>query len=99
LDTKTFVRSSDVVQREVAGETFLVPIRGHMAHLRELFVVDEVGGWVWEHLDGRTLDQLAEGIAAEFDVDTARALGDAQSFVKELVEAGLAEGTQQVLAP
>ena len=84
-----------MVQREVAGETFLVPIRGHMAHLRELFVVDEVGGWVWEHLDGCTLEQLAEGIAAEFDVDVGRARGDAESFVNELLEAGLAEGTQQ----
>jgi hypothetical protein len=90
-------RANDIVQREVAGETFLVPIRGHLADLQDLFVLNEVGRWLWERLDGMCpLDDLASGVAAEFDVDEGTARRDTESFVQRLVEAELVE---EVSAP
>jgi hypothetical protein len=85
-------RVPDVVQREIAGETFLVPVRGHLADLQELFVLNEVGSWVWAHLDGVTsLDDLATSLVAEYEVDTSQARRDIGAFLEELHAAGLAQ--------
>ena len=85
-------RIDDVVQREVAGEVFLVPIRGHLADLQELFVLNEVGRWLWDRLDGtHPSGDLVTGMVAEFEVDGEEARRDVESFLQQLVEAGLAE--------
>jgi hypothetical protein len=95
VDSWTFNRRESVVRREVAGETFLVPIHGRLADLKELFVLNDVGSWVWEHLDGRGLDELAEGICVEFETDITQAREDATAFVGQLVAAGLADECQR----
>ncbi len=83
-------RVADVVQREVGGETFLVPIRGCLADLQELYALNESGRWLWEHLDGRcNVEDLAVGLVAEFHVDEECALADTRLFLRELREAGL----------
>ena len=85
-------RKDGVVQREVAGETFLVPIHGHLADLQELFVLNEVGRYIWDRLDGESpLDTLVAGVTAEFEVDTRQARLDAEAFLGQLEEAGLVE--------
>ena len=85
-------RSSDVVHRQVAGETFLVPIRGRLADMHDLFVLNEVGSFLWERLgDWRAPADLAADIAAAFDVEEVEARGDVESYLGQLVEAGLAE--------
>lgn len=87
-----FRRIDDVVQREVAGEVFLVPIRGHLADLQELFVLSETGRSLWERLDGaRSADDLAAGLTAEFEVDYEQALADTEAFLAQLSGAGLVE--------
>jgi hypothetical protein len=73
---KVFERVQDVVQREVVGE--------------ELFALNQVGSWLWARLDGsRTLAELAVEVAAEFDVDEIHAHADTESYVLDLLEAGL----------
>ena len=85
-------RLEDVVLREIAGEVFLVPIRGQLADLQELFVLNPVGEWIWQHLDGAsTLDELAEGVRARFAVSPDEARTDLRDFVGELAEACLLE--------
>lgn len=91
-DTAVVERASDVVQRNVAGEAFLVPVRGRLADLRELFVLNEVGSWIWERLDGRTSQEaITESLAAEFEVEAVQARLDLEEFLEQLVSAGLAQ--------
>ena len=78
------------MQREVSGETFLVPIRGSLADLQELYVLNEVGQWLWRRMDGSsTLDNLIAELAGEFEVDEDQARRDTDSFFRQLLEAGL----------
>jgi hypothetical protein len=85
-------RLHDVILREIAGEVFLVPIRGRLADLQELFVLNSVGEWIWERLDGtQSADALAGGLAAAFEVTAEEARADVDGFVRELAEAGLLE--------
>ena len=88
----TLRRKDGVVQREVAGETFLVPIHGHLADLQELFVLNEVGRYIWDRLDGHCpLETLVAGVTAAFEVDTRQARLDTEAFLGQLEEAGLVE--------
>lgn len=83
-------RHGDVIVREVAGETLLVPVRGRLADLQDLFVLNEVGAWLWPLLDGsRSTADLATAVVAEFDVDDERAAADVRAFLLRLEEAGL----------
>jgi hypothetical protein len=83
-------RLDDVILREIAGEVFLVPIRGRLADLQELFVLNPVGEWIWERLDGsRPTTALADDMARAFKVERDEAAADLEAFVAELDEAGL----------
>jgi hypothetical protein len=87
-----YKRNEDVVQREVAGEMFLVPIRGHLADLQELFVMNETGQWLWRGLDGvRTIEELAAGLVDAFEVESEQAQVEVGVFIAELAEVGLVE--------
>lgn len=93
LVADSFVRRVEgVILRQVAGETFLVPIRGRLADMEELFVLNEVGRWLWDGLDGlHSIEDLAANVAAEFEVEEQEACRDALAFVERLAESGLVE--------
>jgi hypothetical protein len=86
--------TTDVVRREVAGEVFLVPVRGCLADLEDIFILNEMGGWLWDRMDGsRTLEALVSDVAQEFDTTQGEAQGDLLEFLEGLQAAGLVEDT------
>ena len=88
---KTYQRSDDVVLRDIAGETFLIPIRGDIADLRRIYSLDPVGRFVWERMDRpATLKSLSEALVDAYDVDRPTAEADVREFAAGLVEASLA---------
>lgn len=92
-------RLQDVILREIAGEIFLVPIRGRLADLQELFVLNDVGEWIWQRLDGsQSTESLADALASTFEVTAEQAAADLSDFVAELDDAGLLEPASPVEA-
>jgi hypothetical protein len=88
-------KDDQLVARHIAGETIIVPIRGRLADLQCIYVLDPVGEYIWQQLDGeRPLHQILDGILATFDVERERACRDLEAFVEELFDAGLVEGTR-----
>lgn len=80
----------DVVARIIAGEKLIVPIRGHLADMRNIFTVDPVGAFIWDSIDGaRTLADLRDRITAEFDVADDVAEKDLLEFMAQLKASGL----------
>jgi len=76
--------------RKIAGESLLVPTIGELANLQRLFVLDEVGEFVWEQFDGEhDLSTIAQGVAGEFEVSADRAADDLCEFIDALLEVGL----------
>ncbi len=88
-------RAADVVVRDVAGETFLVPVRGSLADMNDLFALNETGAFLWPLLDGahRPAD-LAAAVALEFEVDEQAAARDVDVFLRRLREAELLDSGQ-----
>ena len=88
----SFKKQEDIVSREIAGETILVPIRGKLADMQRIFVVSSVAEYIWQNLDGeRSLDEICDDILARFNVKKEKAIADLQEFICELLEAGLVE--------
>lgn len=87
-----FQRSPDVVRREIAGEVILVPVRGKVADLQNLYVLNPVADCIWEHLDGdRTPGDITAAVVERFEVAWDEAASDVDEFVDRLREAGLVE--------
>ncbi|HYB73900.1 MAG TPA: PqqD family protein [Candidatus Sulfotelmatobacter sp.] len=78
-------RDPTFVSRQIAGETILVPIRQNMGDLESVYSVNEVGTRVWELLDGsRTLGDIRDRIADEFEVGMEALARDLLEFLKQL---------------
>lgn len=84
--TDKIAASEDVVAREVGGETVLLDLASGT-----YFGLNEVGGRVWEMIDGDglTLDQICGRIEAEFEVSRDVVDGDITTLARELIDRGL----------
>lgn len=86
-------RVNSVVHRRVAGETVLIPVRSKLVDLERVFVLNGVGDFIWERLDGHTtLGRIEALIVEEFDVPRKDASADLQAFAEELLRRGLVLG-------
>ncbi len=83
-------KRDDVLTRQIAGETIIVPIRGKLADMQNIFAVNVVAEFIWERMDGkRSLDDIAREVAQHFEVSEGVARSDVLEFVDELSRAGL----------
>ena len=88
--TTVYKKTEHVATRRVGGETILVPISGRLADLEKVYVLNEVGEYIWEQLDGsRDVRHISAGVADEFDADGLREHDECLAFVRELVREGL----------
>ncbi len=88
--TACYSRNHDVVNRSIAGETILVPIKNHTGNLGSIYTLNEVGGLIWEMIDGRTpLHKIVESVVETYQVTDDEALRDVSVFLSTLENAGL----------
>ena len=81
----SFVRSTSVAERTVAGETVLVPIRHSPEERISVLTLNAVGSLVWRELgEPRTASWLADRVAREFEVSAERAAADLEPFLDKL---------------
>jgi hypothetical protein len=89
-DTTIVTPSPEVVARDIAGQHILVPVRTGVAQMDYLYTTDEVGSFIYAHLDGRSdARSLARRVASTFEVDEEDALPDVLDYLRTLCEAGL----------
>lgn len=87
---KVFKKNENIVSREIAGELFLVPIRGKVADMQMIFTLNSVADYIWQQLDGhKNLNDIRKGILTQFDVKKENVDSDIQEFITELLEADL----------
>jgi Coenzyme PQQ synthesis protein D (PqqD) len=78
------------VTRQIAGETLIVPVTGHVMDLESIYVLNPVGSRIWELLRSpTTADRIAEIVASEFTVSPQRAADDVLEFLDSLGARGL----------
>ena len=85
-------KKDDVVSREIAEETILVPVRGRLADMQKIFSLNPTAEFVWKNLDGKKkLVDILNALIDRFDVAKDEAEKDISDFVNELMNADLIE--------
>jgi hypothetical protein len=88
--SRIYQREKNIVSREIAGETILVPIRGKLADMQNIFTLNTVGAYIWDQLDGtKSLVQILESLLDHFEVSRQEAEKDILEFIDHTSVAGL----------
>ena len=85
-----FTLREDLVVEEVDDEIVVLDLDGN-----QYFGLNEVAWLIWQAIDEqKSLAQIVEEIASEFEIDEDRARDDTMAFIEQLLEAGLASRSQ-----
>lgn len=85
MDT-IYSKNADFVQREVAGECILIPVRRQLTDVNSLYVLNETGAALWRRIDGKTpLQDITSDFLNEFDVTQAQIEKDVASLIEDLL--------------
>lgn len=77
----------ELLKREVGGEAFLVPLGKTVYDSNGLFVLTELGAFIWDLLpEADNADQILEKILLEYEVEEAVARADLEDFLNKLRE-------------
>ncbi|NJL17603.1 MAG: PqqD family protein [Nitrospira sp.] len=84
-----YAKHSDFVQREVAGECILVPIRRNLAEANSIYVLNETGAVFWNSIDGlRSAQSIEREIGDLYDVATEQLHHDFETLLADLLMIG-----------
>lgn len=77
----------ELISREIAGERFLVPVGKSVYDSNGLFILTEVGGFIWDLLpEAQDAQDIVSAVLNAYDVDEATARADVTAFLAKLME-------------
>lgn len=80
----------EFVLREIAGDYIIIPTGSTVLEFNGLITVNEVGVTLWKMLQEEvTLEQLVQGVLAEYDVEEEVAREDILEFLDTLSQGGI----------
>lgn len=80
-----------LVLRQVAG-SYVVMNSGGELNFNGMITLNESGAIIWRGLEeGLSVDEIAERITAEYDIDAETAIADIKRFTDKMSEAGVIE--------
>ena len=86
--------NKEFVLREIAGDYIIIPTGTTVFEFNGLITVNEVGVTIWNMLQEEvTMDELVQGVLAEYEVEEEVARKDIQEFLGELVKGGILEAS------
>ena len=84
---QVFRKNENFVFRQIDDETILVPIKDNLGDMGSIYNLNEVGAFIWEHLDGlKTINDIKNRIIEEFEISEQEAQQDLFEFVNQLKE-------------
>jgi len=84
--TAVYMKNPEYIQRDVAGECILVPIRRNLTESNSIYVLNETGAVLWQRIDGtRSLRTITDEFAQEYNVTTEQLYHDFQTLLVDLL--------------
>ena len=75
----------ELIKREIAGDTILVPVGKSVYDSNGLFVINELGAFLWERLpEAEDESVLLAAVLEEYEVTEAEAARDIHEFLLQL---------------
>lgn len=88
--THCYIKETNFVTREIAGETIIVPVRGNVGDLDSIYTLNDIGTMIWQLIDGKkSVNQIIEAICNTYEVTAEQAEKDTIEFLNTLNAAGL----------
>jgi hypothetical protein len=80
-----YTKSPEFVQRDVAGECILVPIRRRLSESNSIYVLNDTGAALWKRIDGtKSVDAIMADFVDEFDVTLEQLKNDFTTLLDDL---------------
>lgn len=80
----------ELIKREIAGDVILVPVGKTALENNGLFMLNEVGGFLWDQLEeAEDRDDLVRKLLEAYDVQESTAKEDVDAFLKKLYKMGI----------
>lgn len=75
----------ELLKREIAGDSFLIPIGTSVYENNGMFVLTELGAFIWDLLpQADSAEDILQKVLAEYEVDEATAKADIAEFLQKL---------------
>lgn len=80
----------ELIKREIAGDTILVPVGSAVLDSNGLFVLNELGAFIWDLLPNVDSEEaICDAVLEQYDVSEDTAKQDVAVFLKKLQELGI----------
>ena len=77
----------ELIKREIAGDTILVPVGKTVYESNGLFALNELGAFIWNLLpEVETEEEICRAVLAEYEVSQEEAAQDVAQFLEKLRE-------------
>jgi hypothetical protein len=81
-----YAKNHDYVQRDVAGECILVPVRRSLTDSNSIYVLNETGAALWGRIDGtRSVQTITTEFVQEYDVALEQLHQDVHTLLTDLL--------------
>jgi hypothetical protein len=75
----------ELIKREIAGETILVPVGKSVYDANGLFVMNELGAFIWDLLPNvQTEEDICRAVLEEYDASKEEVARDVAEFLETL---------------
>lgn len=80
----------ELIKREIAGDTILVPVGKAVLESNGLFMLNELGAFIWDMLPNvNTEEEICNAVLAQYDVPVECARKDVAEFLSKLRDMGI----------
>lgn len=77
----------ELIKRDIAGDTILVPVGKTVYDSNGLFVLNELGAFIWDMLPRvETEEEICRAVLEEYEVTEEEASKDVAAFLEKLRE-------------
>ena len=77
----------ELIKREIAGDTILVPVGKAVYDSNGLFVMNELGAFIWDLLpQADTEEAICNAVLEQYEVSAETAKQDVSAFLEKLRE-------------
>lgn len=79
------IRNNDFVMREIAGETFLIPVGEIAKQFNGMITLNGMSAFIWKSLENvKSEEELIEEIMAVYEVEEDQVKTDIRDFLEQM---------------
>lgn len=84
----------DLILREIAGESLLIPVGEAALSLHGMIELTETGAFLWKILEQeKTLEELTDCLCKEYEISRETARKDVEEFADKMMQLGIVDRT------